>query len=120
MTAECVPDRGFQTWSLGGLPIVTPPAEIDAANAEAFGAVLIDASRDQATIIVDMTYTEFCDSSGVTALASAVRRARAAGGEVRLVVGSPAVRRVLAVTGMDSVFAMFDRLHEAIAAARPA
>ncbi|MGH3401951.1 MAG: hypothetical protein ACRDRJ_05425 [Streptosporangiaceae bacterium] len=43
-------------------------------------------------------------------------RAQAAGGELRLVVGSSSVRKVLAVTGMDSVCVMFDRLPEAIAA----
>jgi anti-sigma B factor antagonist len=116
MTTECVPEGGFEAGSLGGLPVVTPPAEIDVANAEAFSAALAAAGRDQATIVVDMTSTEFCDSSGISALAGAVLRAQSAGGELRLVVGSPAVRRVLNVTGMDQICVMFDQLAEAIAA----
>jgi len=116
MTTESVPEQEFRVWSLGGMPIVTPPLEVDLGNAEAFGAALAAASRGHATVVVDMTSTEFCDSSGLSALASAMCRAQAAGGELRLVVGSPVVRKVLAVTGMDSVCAMFDRLPEAIAA----
>jgi anti-sigma B factor antagonist len=116
MTTDCVPEQEFRVWSLGGVPIVTPPLEVDLHNAEAFGAALTAASRDHATVVVDMSSTEFCDSSGLSALAAAVLRAQAAGGELRLVVGSLAVRKVLAVTGMDSVFAMFDELPEAIAA----
>jgi len=116
MTTDCVPEQEFRVWSLGGVPIVTPPLEVDLGNAEAFGAALAAASRGHATVVVDMTSTEFCDSSGLSALAAALGRARAAGGELRLVVGSPVVRRVLAVTGMDSVFVMFDELPQAIAA----
>lgn len=118
MTTECVPEQEFRVWSLGGVPVVTPPLEVDIGNAEKFGAELAAAARDAATLVVDMTATEFCDSSGLTA-AGAVCRAQTAGGELRLVVGSSAVRRVLAVTGMDSVCAMFEGLPEAIAA-RPA
>jgi anti-sigma B factor antagonist len=119
MATECVPEQEFRVWSLGGLPVVTPPAEVDLGNAENFGAVLEAAGRDHATLVVDMTATEFCDSSGLSALVAAVRRAQAAGGELRLVVGSPAVRKVLAVTGMDGVCVMFDRLPAAIAARVP-
>ncbi|HEX3489151.1 MAG TPA: STAS domain-containing protein [Streptosporangiaceae bacterium] len=116
MTTECVPEQEFRVWSLGGLPIVTPPLEVDVGNAESFGAALAAASRGNVTVVVDMTATEFCDSSGLSALAAALCRAQAAGGELRLVVGSPVVRKVLAVTGMDSVCVMFDQLPEAIAA----
>jgi anti-sigma B factor antagonist len=116
MTTECVPEQDFRVWSLGGLPIVTPPSEVDQGNAEKFGAALAAAGRAHATVVVDMTSTEFCDSSGLGALAAAMCRARAAGGELRLVVGSPAVRKVFAVTRLDSVCVMFDRLPEAIAA----
>jgi anti-sigma B factor antagonist len=94
---------GTQAPTLRRMPIVTPPLEVDT------------------TVVVDMTSTEFCDSSGLSALAAALCRAQAAGGELRLVVGSPVVRKVLAVTGMDSVCVVFDQLPEAIAArvARP-
>lgn len=112
---------GTQAPTLRRMPIVTPPLEVDIGNAEAFGAALTAASRDHTTVVVDMTSTEFCDSSGLSALAAALCRAQAAGGELRLVVGSPVVRKVLAVTGMDSVCVVFDQLPEAIAArvARP-
>jgi len=120
MTTECVPEQVFEVRSLGGVPVVTPPVELDIGNAEQFGAVLAAAGREQATLVVDMTSTEFCDSSGIGVLAVAVSRAQAAGGELRLVVGSPAVRKVLAITGMDSICVMFDRLPDAVPGLQPA
>jgi anti-sigma B factor antagonist len=118
MTAECIPDQGFRVWSRGGVPVVTPPPEVDFGNAENFAAALAAAGRDQAVVVVDMAATEFLDSSGIGALAAAVGRAHAAGGELRLVVGSLAVRRVLAMTGMDSICVLFDQLSEATAGRR--
>ena len=54
------------TFSPGGVPIMTPPLEVDIGNAEAFGAALTAASRDHTTVVVDMASTEFCDSSGLS------------------------------------------------------
>lgn len=116
MTAECVPEQDSRVWSVGGVPVVTPPREVDVTNAERFGAALAGAGRNQPVLVVDMTSTEFCDSSGIGALAVAVGRARSAGGELRLVVGSPAVRKVLAMTGIDTICVLCDTVPEAIAA----
>jgi hypothetical protein len=55
------------------------------------------------TLVVDMTQTQFCDSSGLHALAAAHKSARAEGREVLLVVPAAAVLRVFAITGMDQV-----------------
>jgi anti-sigma B factor antagonist len=101
---------------LGGLPVVTPPAEIDRANADQLREALASASVEHATVVVDMTANSFCDSSGLSALIMAHQRARAAGGELRLVMGGPTPHRVFKVTGLDRVFRIFDSLPEAIAA----
>ncbi len=94
-----IPDQGFRVSSWDGVPVVTAPDEIDAANAEALGDALEAASADHPTIIVDMTRNVFCDSSGLRVLIVAVKRARAAGGELRLVLSQPHLRRVFKVTG---------------------
>ena len=106
MTTECVPEQGLSVWSRGALPIVTPPPEIGTLNAEGSFAALTAARREQASIVVDMTATEFCDSGGISALAGAVRAPRPPGGELRLVVGGLSARKVLAITGMDGVCVM--------------
>ncbi len=47
-----------------------------------------------------MSATSFCDSAGVNALVRTFKRATASGAGMPLVVGTPAVRRVLAITGV--------------------
>jgi anti-sigma B factor antagonist len=61
-----------------------------------------------------MSLTQFCDTAGLHALVGAHKRARAEGGQVRLVIGGAAVVRILAITGLDSVIPYFTRLEEAL------
>jgi anti-sigma B factor antagonist len=105
---------------VGGLPVVTPPAVIDIANADQLREALASAGAEHTTVVVDLTANIFCDSSGINALVRAHQRARAAGGEVRLVMGKLTPRRVFKVTGLDRVFRIFDSLPEAIEAKPPA
>jgi anti-sigma B factor antagonist len=114
-----VAGRGFRIWSLGGLPVVTLPAEIDIGNAGLLREALASAGAGHATIVVDMTGTEFCDSSAISELITAMKRAHADGGDLRLVVARRAVQKIFAVTGMMQVFTIFDSLPQALAAPTP-
>ena len=114
-----VPRQGFQVMGVDGVPVIIPPAEIDLANAGALRDAIASAGTGRATIVVDMTATEFCGSSGISVLVWAHKRARAGGGELRLVMGSHAVYRVLKVTGVDRVLRIFTSLPEAVAASPP-
>ena len=88
--------------------VVTLPAEIDMDNAELIGAGLQAAFAPGVTlVVVDMTATMFCDSRGVRALVLAHKRAAARGAELRLVVPSASVLRVLAVLGLDDLLAIY-------------
>jgi anti-anti-sigma factor len=60
-----------------------------------------------ALLIADMSKTTFCDSAGVSALVRAFRRASASGSSMRLVVSTPAVQRVLSITGVDRLIDTF-------------
>jgi anti-anti-sigma regulatory factor len=52
---------------INGVPVVTPPAGIDLTAAGQLRTVpLHSASHGQATIVVDMTRTLFCDSAGLS------------------------------------------------------
>jgi anti-sigma B factor antagonist len=55
----------------------------------------------------------FCDSSGLRVLIMALKRARAAGGELRLVLSQPHLRRVFKVTGLDRVIKISGTLADA-------
>jgi anti-anti-sigma factor len=54
---------------INGVPVVSAPAEIDLNAAEQLRTVLVDTvSHEHATVVVDMTLTRFCDSSGLSVL----------------------------------------------------
>lgn len=55
-------------------------------------------------IVLDLRQVEFIDSTGLAWLARTSRAARAMGWTLSLVDGSPAVRRLLELTGMRDLF----------------
>ena len=111
-----MPDDRFPVEMVGGVPVVAAPEEIDITNAEALRSALLTAAADgHGTLVVDMTRTRFCDSSGLHALIAAHKRAGAEGRAVLLVIPGTAVLRVFALTGMDRVIPNFTTLPEALA-----
>ena len=105
---------GFPVATISGLPVVSGPAEIDIANAgQLRAALLAAAAQGHATIVVDLTETSFCDTSGLQVLVLAHRRAAAEGGELRLVVRSGTLLRLFSVTGVDHVIPNFTTLDQA-------
>ena len=104
---------------IGGVPVVEAPQEIDVANAKPFREILVQAAcRGHTPAVVNMTGTRFCDSSGVTALLSAQKRAVADGGELLLVIPSGApLLRIFAITGIDRLIPHLADLNEALEAA---
>ena len=110
-----MPDGSFPVEIVKGMPVVAAPEEIDITNAEALGAALLEASANgHDTLVVDMTRTQFCDSSGLHTLIAAHKRAEAEGREMLLVIPSTTVLRVFALTGMDRVIPNFTSLPEAL------
>jgi anti-sigma B factor antagonist len=77
---------------------VTICGEIDLYTAprlhSELGAVLADGMPTR--IVIDMSGVEFCDSTGMNVLLSCLRRVR------------ERVRKILQVTGLDSVFTLVD------------
>jgi anti-sigma B factor antagonist len=111
-----MPDDGFLVDVVGGVPVVVAPEEIDITNAEALGPALLTAAASApGPLVVDMTRTQFCDSSGPHALAAAHKRAQAQGRDVLLVVPSALVLRVFALTGVDRMIPNFTSLADALA-----
>ena len=113
---DTAPGQGFGISVLDSVSVVTPPAEITIQNSRQLRDALATASGDHAVVVIDMTANEFCDSSGISELVMAQKRARAAMGEVRLVMSDPAVRRIFKVTGVDGIFRIFGSLPNAVAA----
>lgn len=70
------------------------------------------------TIILDLSEVTFLDSMALGVLVGAAKRARADGGELRLVVPGTSIRRILEVTLLDRVFPLDRTLAESLAAVR--
>ena len=113
-------DVAFPVNLVRGVPVVAAPEQIDITNADGLRAALLEsAARGHGTLVVDMTRTQFCDTSALHALVGARRQALAEGGDVLLVVTGAAVLRIFAITGLDRVFASFASLDEALEQAHP-
>jgi anti-sigma B factor antagonist len=108
---------------VSGVPVVAAPEEIDITNAEALRSALLEAAaHGHGTLVVDMTVTRFCDSSGIHTLLAAHQRVQAEGGELLLVIPDIAPLRVFQLTGLDRVIPIVTSLDRALtqtSAARP-
>ena len=101
---------------IGQVAVVTLPAEIDVTNADTVRDELLAALNQNAVLLVaDMSKTNFCDSSGVSAIVRVFRRGVASGGAMRLVVSAPGVQRVLSITGVDRLVDVFPSVAASLA-----
>ena len=109
-------DGRFPVEMVSGVPVVTAPEEIDITSAPELRSALLEAAaHGHGTLVVDMTRTRFCDSSGLHALLAVHKRAQAEGGELLLAITAAPVLRVLALTGVDRIIPNFTNLEEALA-----
>jgi anti-sigma B factor antagonist len=103
---------------LDGTAVLTLPVEIDISNADQVRQDLLSVlNRGPAILIVDMGGTTFCDSAGVNAIVRAYRRAAANNAEIRLVAREPGVLRILAITGVDHLIAVYPTVAASLAEA---
>jgi anti-anti-sigma factor len=103
-------------WS-GHQAVVTFPEQIDVSNAGQIREQLLCViNRGAAVVIADMTDTVSCDHAGVDAIGRVYQRALVGGTELRLVVGSEIVRRVLAMSGVDRVVSIYPFVAACLAA----
>jgi anti-anti-sigma factor len=75
--------------------------------------VLADDNGLLTTTVVDLRGLTFIDSSGVSGVLAAARRARDAGSRLVCVPGPPSIRRVFELTGVDTVVEWVDDPREA-------
>ena len=111
-------DGRFPFEVVSGVPVVTAPEEIDITSAPGLRSALVEAAahaHGHGTLVVDMTRTQFCDSSGLHTLLAAHKRAQAEGGELLLVISAAPTLRIFAITGIDHMIPNFTSLDQALA-----
>jgi anti-sigma B factor antagonist len=92
-------------WHHGDRATVQVGGEIDVATGPQLLAVLVElVDRGFYQLIVDVEQVTFLDCAGIRVLVDARRRVQEHGGSLRLVRPTRRVERVLALTGMTTVF----------------
>ena len=95
--------------SQGDHVVLALAGEIDLYTAPKLQSELTSAlAGKSAHLVVDMSAVEFCDSTGMNVLLAANRLATERGGDLTLAAPRASVRKILEVTGLESVFTIHD------------
>ena len=110
-------EDSFPVQWMDRLAVVALPECIDRFNANRVREqLLLVINRGAVVLIADLAATVSCDYAGADALARAYKRAVASGTELRVVVISDVVRRVLGLSGLDRLVSVYPTLEAAVAA----
>jgi anti-anti-sigma factor len=88
--------------------LLTLGGELDLATVPLLQEQLDRVVRGRGAVVIDLSGLRFIDASGLRVLVRAERQLRASGGQLVLVRGPRAVRRVFELTGLDRYFAWCD------------
>ncbi len=114
-TSESHDDLSIHVHVLDEMQVFELTGSLDIATSPTVRAALTSASeRGSHRLIVDLTRVEFLDSTGLGALIGGQRRAKEFGGEVRLVAKEGQILRLLRITGLLKVFAVYPTLDDAV------
>jgi anti-sigma B factor antagonist len=98
-----------------GVVVLSVRGEADLHTAPELRDALATAVEDGAQeLVLDLSETTFVDSMTLGVLLGAMKRLRARGGHLRLVVPRADVRRVFEITLLDRVVPLYDTREEAV------
>ncbi|MBM3714529.1 MAG: STAS domain-containing protein [Actinobacteria bacterium] len=91
--------------SRDGATVVAPRGRLTMVSARSFRETVTDkiARTGGSVVVVDLSATEFIDSSGLGALVACLKTARQSGGDLRLAAPTEQVTMVLGLTNLDRV-----------------
>lgn len=88
----------------GQVAVIQPNGRLNMVAAPHFTACVSEViGNTSARIVVDLSQTEFIDSSGLGALVASLKKARQAGGDLRLASPGTQVQTVLELTKLNRV-----------------
>lgn len=98
-----------------GWTVVGVAGEVDVATAPGLRSRLIDLiAEGRHRLVVDLSWVDFIDSTGLGVLIGALKRVRSHGGDLQLVVDDPRVHKIFAITGLEQVFDIHPALVDAL------
>ena len=113
-------DFGIDVTERDGCTVVAVRGEVDLATAPTLKNRLLElVAGGSREIIVDLTATDFLDSTGLGAVVAAYKRVRAHDGNLTLVATAARVKRVFEITNLDRVVPICASIDEACAKTQP-
>lgn len=106
---------GIDVAERDGFAVITVVGSVDLATAPKMRDRISDVVGDgHLHLVVDLSETEFLDSTGLGALVGALKRLRLKDGEIRVVCTPGHIRRVFEITHLDRVFSLHESLDAAV------
>jgi anti-sigma B factor antagonist len=114
-------ELSLSTRTIADHTVLEVGGEVDVYTAPRLRERLVELVEGGArSIVVDLGRVEFLDSTGLGVLIGALKRLRAAGGDLSLVCSQERLLKTFRITALDRVFTLHDSVEAATAAARPA
>ena len=104
--------------TISGCAVVSACGDIDLYTTFVLHRAVHAALRLSSSLIIDLEFVSFMDSTGLGVLIAARNRVNVLGGSVSLVAPPALVRRLLNGTQLGQHFGVFDTVQEAVRAAR--
>jgi anti-sigma B factor antagonist len=112
-------ELSLSTRTIADHTVLEVGGEVDVYTAPRLRERLVELVEGGArSIVVDLGQVEFLDSTGLGVLIGALKRLRAAGGDLSLVCSQERLLKTFRITALDRVFTLHDSV--AAATARPA
>lgn len=100
-----------------GRRVVTAAGELDAHSAPLLQEALEPLTQVPGIgLVIDLSAVGFIDSTGLGVIVTALKHVREASGSLDVVVQSPRVLKVFALTGLDVVIPLHETLDQALSA----
>lgn len=97
-----------------GVRVVVATGEIGNKEAEQLNKAALPLKPKIRSVVFDLSNVIFMDASGFSVLMSTLKKCRERSGVVALAGCSEAIKRIMKVTRLDSMFAVADTVDEAI------
>lgn len=99
---------------VGNINVIAVYGELDASNVNDFKNFVLPLLASPIKLIIDLSHTQFVDSSGLGAMISCQRHAAAAGGKLKLCCMSKPVRAAFELVRLQFIFDIKETREEAI------
>lgn len=100
--------------TVGRWTVLTCEGDLDVTTSSELRSAIQHASGE-AGVVIDLEGVAFIDSTALGVLIAGQKRIQREGRELRIVVTSTTILRIIAITGLDDLFTLFQSVQDATA-----